>query len=145
MRYEGKDVAFDLPRDWEDKTVVAFSAPGRAGVAPNVVVTRDALADVETLRAYADRQLVELAKRLDGFDLHERRELNLGGHAAIELMFGWQGQTTALEQRLVMVANRARRVLTFTTTTSKADVKKNDPIFDRILLSVRFADADAPR
>jgi hypothetical protein len=145
MRHEGKDVAFDVPRDWEDKTVVAFSAPGRAGVAPNVVVTRDALGEGETLRAYADRQLVELAKRLDGFDLHERRDLNLGGHAAIELAFGWQGQTTALEQRLVMAANRARQVVTLTTTTAKADAKKNDPIFDRILLSVRFADADPPR
>jgi hypothetical protein len=145
MRYEGKDVAFDLPRDWEDKTVVAFSSPARGGVAPNVVVTHDALAEGETLRVYADRQLVELAKRLDAFDLHERRELNLGGHAAIELAFGWQGQTTALEQRLVMVANRARKILSFTTTTARADVKKNDPIFDRILLSVRFADVDAPR
>jgi hypothetical protein len=142
MRYEGQDLAFDLPRDWEDKTVVAFSAPGKVGLAPNVVVTRDALADGETLAAYADRQLVELAKRLDAFDLHQRRDLNLGGHAAIELSFGWQGQVAALEQRLVMAANRARKVITLTTTTAKADAKKNDPIFDRILLSVRFADLD---
>jgi hypothetical protein len=142
MRYDGKDLAFDLPRDWEDKTVVAFAAPTKTGVAPNVVVTRDALGDGETLAAYADRQLVELAKRLDGFDLHHKKDLVLGGHAAIELSFGWQGQSGPLEQRLVMAANRARQVSSFTTTTAKVDVRKNDPIFDRILLSVRFADGD---
>jgi len=145
MRYESKEVAFDVPRDWEDKTVVAFAAPAGEGVAPNVVLTRDVLRDDETLRAYVDRQLVELAKRLDAFDLHARRELHLGGHAALELAFGWQGQMAPLEQRLVMVANKKREVLSFTTTTAKADVAKNDPVFDRLLLSVRFSDVDPPR
>ena len=30
-RYEHPDVSFDVPRDWEDRSVAAFSAPIPAG------------------------------------------------------------------------------------------------------------------
>ena len=45
-RYESRDVHFDIPRHWEDRTMVAFAAPPRPGqtTAPNVVMTRDLLA-----------------------------------------------------------------------------------------------------
>src|SRR4051794_25733970 len=107
-RYEHPDVAFDVPREWEDRSVAAFSAPSKPGqgMAANLVMTRDALAANDTLRTYADRQLVELAKRLDGFDLRERREFVLAGLAAIELQFSWQGQSGAIEQRMLFAANR---------------------------------------
>jgi hypothetical protein len=144
MRFENKEVGFDLPRDWDDRSVVAFAAPEREGaaVAANVVMTRDALGAGETLGAYADRQLVELAQRLDGFELRARREFKLAGHDAIELAFGWQGEAAPLEQRMMLVANRKRVVMSFTATSARSEMQKNDAVFDRIFSSIRFSDAD---
>ena len=88
-RYESHDLSFDVPRDWVDRSVVAYAAPLPPGhaIAPNVVMTRDQLGPGETLRAYADRQLVELARRLDGFNLASRDERTFGASPAVELQF----------------------------------------------------------
>ena len=50
-RYEHPDVSFDVPRDWEDRSVAAFSAPLSPGKksGPNVVLTRDKLEPGENL------------------------------------------------------------------------------------------------
>ena len=139
-RHEEKDVSFDVPRHWDDRSIVAFAAPPQAGqsVAGNLVMTRDTLGERETLGDYADRQLTELTRRLDGFELHRREEVTLGGAPAVALRFASRASSGPLEQRLVVVAAPRRGVLCFTATTGKADAEQNDPLFDRILGSVRF-------
>jgi len=139
-RHEQSDVSFDIPRYWEDKTLVAYASPPRDGqtTAANLVMTRDALDERETLGDYADRQLAELAKRLDGFELVRREETTLGGLTAIVLRFGSKAAAGPLLQRLAVVEGRRRSVYCFTATTPKADAAQNDPLFDRILGTVRF-------
>lgn len=139
-RHEQNDVSFDVPRHWEDKTLVAYASPPRDGqaTAANLVMTRDALDERETLGDYADRQLTELARRLDGFELVRREETTLGGLPAIVLRFGSRAAAGPLLQRLAVVEGRRRSVYCFTATTPRADAEQNDPLFDRILGTVRF-------
>lgn len=139
-RHEQNDVTFDVPRHWEDKTLVAYASPPRDGqaTAANLVMTRDVLDDRETLSDYADRQLAELARRLDGFELVRREETTLGGLAAIVLRFASKAASGPLLQRLAVAEGRRRAVYCFTATTPRADAEQNDPLFDRILGSVRF-------
>ncbi len=139
-RYEQRDISFDVPRHWEDKTLVAFAAPAQPGqtIAPNLVMTRDTLGERDTLASYADRQLAELSKRLDGFELIRRDATTMGGAQAIALRFSAKGSSGALEQRLVIVEGRRRGVYCFTATTAKADAEQNEPLFDRILGTIRF-------
>ena len=120
--------------------MVAFSAPLRPGqaTAPNLVMTRDALGPSETLLGYADRQIAELAKRLQEFELVARRERTLGGQPAQELHFEWLGSAGPLEQRLVIAAGRRRQLYCFTATAAKADAEQLEPLFERILSTVRF-------
>lgn len=144
-RHEERDISFDVPRHWDDKTIVAYAAPARAGqaIAANLVMTRDALRDVETLAQYADRQLAEMAKRMDGFDLIRREDLTLGGAHAVSVRFAARGSNGPLEQRLVVVEGRRRGVFCFTATTAKADADQNNPLFDRILSTIRFPEVSA--
>ena len=139
-RHEQRDITFDVPRHWDDKTIVAYAAPTRAGqeIAANLVMTRDALRDGETLAQYADRQLAEMAKRMDGFELIRRDELTIGGAHAVAVRFASRGSGGPLEQRLVVVEGRRRSVFCFTATTAKADADQNNPLFDRILGTIRF-------
>jgi hypothetical protein len=139
-RHEQNDVTFDVPRHWEDKTLVAYASPPRDGhaTAANLVMTRDVLDDRETLGDYADRQLAELARRLDGFELVRREETTLGGLAAVVIRFGSKAAAGPLLQRLAVAEGRRRSVYCFTATTPRADAEQNDPLFDRILGSVRF-------
>ncbi|MDI3284287.1 DUF1795 domain-containing protein [Polyangium sp. 15x6] len=139
-RYESRDVSFDVPRHWEDRTMVAFAATPRPGqsTAPNVVMTRDVLSPEETLVSYADKQLAELGKRLEGFELKDRKERTLGGQPGIELHFTWRAQSGELEQRLAMALGRRRTVFCFNATAAKVDADQMNPLFDRILSTVRF-------
>lgn len=139
-RFEHTDASFDVPRDWEDRSVVAFAAPVKPGqpAATNLVMTRDQLAPGEDIVRYGDRQLVELAKRLEGFQLQSRQEISIGGHPALELRFDWRGQLGPLEQRLVVVGARKPTVLSFTATMAKGEAARLNPIFDRIFASVKI-------
>jgi hypothetical protein len=139
-RYESRDVTFDVPRHWDDRTLVAFAAPAKPGqaTAPNVVMTRDTLGPEETIQSYADKQLAELSKRLEGFELDERKELTFGGQPGVEFRFTWQGSAGKLEQRLAMAIGRRRTVFCFNATMAKADADQMNPLFDRILSTIRF-------
>src|SRR3954470_17913281 len=92
-QYKNEEIGFEYPREWEDRTVIAFSAPQRpnATTTTNVLVTRDKLGDEEDVKKYADRQLVEMAKRLDAFQLYERKDIRVDGEPAIDLKFSWRG------------------------------------------------------
>ena len=139
-RYEHPDVSFDVPRDWEDRSVAAFSAPLAPGktAGPNVVLTRDKLEPGENLASYADRTLVELAQRLEKFSLQKRSDITVSELPAIELRFTWKGNSGLVDQRLVMCATGKRLVLSITSTAPRAAGVDMDATMTRVLASVRI-------
>ncbi|MFT3764693.1 MAG: DcrB-related protein [Minicystis sp.] len=143
-RHEQRDISFDVPRHWDDKTIVAYAAPPQPGqtIAANLVMTRDTLRDGETLAQYADRQLAEMARRLDAFELGGREDTSLGGAPAVSIRFTSRAAAGPLAQRLVVIEGRRRGVYCFTATTAQADAAQNDPLFDRILRTIRFPAGD---
>jgi hypothetical protein len=151
-RYQDKDILFEAPKDWTDRTIVAFSAPLDATknkeTAPNIVMTREPMRDEDTLRTHADRQLLELGRQLKDFDLLESRETELAGLPAIFLRYTWVSHLGELEQSLTMVERRlpeGRVAATFTTTVGKADAANARPVLNQILQNVRFEPSGPPR
>jgi hypothetical protein len=142
-RYEHSDISFDVPRDWEDKSVGAFSAPPVAGQpsAPNIVCTRDKLQPGENLAGYADRNLVELAQTLEKFSLVKRLDITVSGLPAIELRFTWKGARGLIDQRLVMCATGKRLVLSITSTAPRGAGTDMDAVMSRVLTTVKIPGA----
>jgi hypothetical protein len=118
VRVEGRDLAFDVPGDWNDRSVTAFSAPHREGVpvVPNLVVTRDVVTTPEPVASYADRQLVEMARRLDAFNL-------------------------VVRQSQIFVI-RHNTVLSFVLTALESDFSAYETTFNAILGTVNFKSTD---
>jgi hypothetical protein len=133
-------VSFEVPRDWDDRSVAAFAAPVPAGkkVGPTVVLTRDKLQPGENLAAYADRNLVELAQRLEKFTLQKRLDITVSELPAIELRFAWKGTGGLVDQRLVMCATGKRLVLSITSTAPRAAGFDMETTMNRVLASVRI-------
>ena len=138
-RYEDKALSFDVPRDWQDRSVAAFTAPTRCGAGPfaNMAVTRDRLTPGEDIRCYADRQLVVLARSLDEFELRSRTEVDLSGKPAVELRVRWRGPSGNVEQRLLFVANAERTVFALSGTMDALESARLSPVFDRIFSSIK--------
>jgi hypothetical protein len=144
MRFEQGGIAFEVPRHWEDRSIVAFAAPKAPGQeqSSNLVMTRDQLLDGESLGDYADRQLGELAHRVDDFVLTDRFDKEIDGHQAVELRFASRGKNGPVMQRMVIAATPKREILCFTATAPSADIAQMGPLFDRILASIRLPATD---
>lgn len=140
-RHDDPLVSFDVPRDWDNKTIIAYTAPATPGGATtaNVVMTRDRLRPNEDLLAYADRHVDELAKRLSGFVLLDSHDAEVAGRPAIHVSFQSDAQDGPLRQRLTMVLLVDHVVAAFTFTAPERDLDQLAPLFDRILSSVRFS------
>jgi hypothetical protein len=140
-RHEDPLVSFDIPRDWENKTIIAYAAPPSPGgeIRANLVMTRDRLQAHEDLEDYAERHVDELAKRMRGFALLGSSEAELGGRPAIHVSFSSDTQDGPLVQRLSLVLLPEQQVAAFTLTAPQRDIGQLTPLFDRIMQSVRFA------
>jgi hypothetical protein len=138
--YHGHDVSFYVPDGWQDRTITAFSAPlkPKQTVTPNIVLTRDSVSEKEPSSTYADKQLVELAKRLEQIDLLSRRDVIIGGFKAVELLFTWHSSNGTLKQQQVFVSTGKGAVLNFVTTALASDFDEVEPAFQAVLKSIRF-------
>jgi hypothetical protein len=145
QRYHHADVSFDVPADWQDRSVTVFVAPPEPGqkVEASVVVTREQVDGDESVRRYADHQIVVLAKQLEDFCLLARIETTLGGRPAAVVLYSWQSGQDVLRQRVVFVRG-GQTMLTFTATAAQDQFLAVAPTFHAILESVRFPDADGP-
>ena len=139
-RFQDEQLQFDVPRDWVDRTIVAFAEPARPTAAPtsNVVMTRETLADGVTRAAYVDQHLADLEQRAEQLELLGRESRQVGGRPATILQLRSGSGPARVEQRLVMVQLPGRMVATITMTMPEPDVAQMAPLFDRILTTVRI-------
>jgi hypothetical protein len=150
-QHQDKDVSFETPQNWVDRTIVAYAAPsddkGREA-APNFVMTRERMREGDSLRSHADRQLLELGRLLKDFDLLESKETVLGGQPAVFLRYTWMGHYGRLSQTVTIVERehpeRGRVAASFTTTSKTEDAPKTTAVFADILKSVKFDGSGGP-
>jgi hypothetical protein len=129
----------DIPKSWAVSNILV--APGAPrGFTTNLVMTRGALQPGETLEAYVDRQIAEMAKEMKKFHLRTRESSTLGGQPAITLRCAWHGTQGPVEQEITMVVRGAEAIL-FTATVPKNQADKTLPLFRAVLGGIRFDDA----
>lgn len=143
--HQDDHLSFDIPRDWHDKSVVAYAAPARehrASVA-NVVMTYDSLAEDEDLEGYAGRQIDLLAEQLGGFALRSHVATKVAERAARSVSFVSHGDAGPLEQRLTVIALPDGQIAALTMTAPHDEAAQMAPLFARILSSVKIAEGSA--
>jgi hypothetical protein len=148
-RHQDKDTSFEIPKDWVDKTIVAFAAPTEKArdAAPNFVMAREVIREGDSLRSHADRQLLDLGRHLKDFDLLESKETVCGGQPAVFLRYTWMGHFGRLEQTVTIVERfmeQGRMATSFTTTAPAEDASKTRPVFDELIRTIKFDGAQGP-
>ena len=143
-RFDNRDVAFDSPEGWEDRTVIAFEAPKgpRVPYATNVT-----LMSVESKPispgTFATQQVANLSAGLPKFDLLSQKNASFGGLPAIELLYNWAPPDGAITQRMT-IFERGGKIWSFTCSALRSAFQQNLPMFDRIAASIQFAGAAPP-
>jgi hypothetical protein len=141
MQYEDKDISFAMPDTWEDRRIIAFSAPKPSikAVVPNLVLSREKPNPGESLEEYANRQLVQHARTVTGFKLVKHQRTTLGGVPAVEISFTWEMEAieATLRQRQLIVA-RGAQMLSLMLTAPNVDDPSTEQELDAILATVRL-------
>lgn len=139
-RFQVPDLCFDVPNDWEDKSIVAFSAPAKPGaIVPNVTLTRDKMKPEETLDAYCDRTVVDMVKNLGAFQLIAKDARDLGGQKAVEIIFSWNGTGgKKVYQHMVIASPGGKAVVGLNLTCDHADARKLEAVAERIFASFKL-------
>jgi hypothetical protein len=130
--------SFVPPSGWADQTMVSFvAAAGKKSA--NIAVTRaplDPAGDGATLFTYTQRQLIELSRRLNAFELRESGVRKVDGCQATYLRFAWISHYGELEQSITSV-RAGDVVLAITTTAQRAHAEELRSVFDAALASFR--------
>ncbi len=139
-RHEDQLISFDVPRDWENRSIIAFAAPPQPGKdgAANIVVTRDRLGEEEELIDYAERHLDELEASMEGFFLLSSVQEMVGGKNAYSMTFESAGPEGPLAQRLTMVELAERTVVAVTLTAPDREVDQLAPLFNHMIDSIQW-------
>lgn len=138
-RHHDDLVRFDVPRDWEDRTIVAYRAPRTGdGPTPNVVVTRDRMIGSDDLATYAERHLRSLAGEVEGFQLKNTADVKVDGHDGVLVGFTSRSGDRVLAQRMTLVALPDGQVITITMTAAQDELAQLGPLFERIQSSLRL-------
>lgn len=134
-KYSDDFIQFDLPRDWVDKSVIAYAAPERedGSCAGSVVLTRELFG--ADLRAFIERRLLSISQRSDGFVLREQRQEELAGRPSWVIDY----LTAQAVQRLAVVDLDGQLAAVVTLSTSHADAEGMAPLFERMLASLELS------
>lgn len=137
-RFEDETIKFDVPRDWQDRTIVAYAAPLRPDqeTTANLVMTRQPLRDDDTFESYVDRHLDQVAERMDAFEVLDSEERELGGRPAVSLRVYTRSASGSFEQWLTLIELPERVVASFTMTAPEQDAEQLQPLFDHILSTI---------
>jgi hypothetical protein len=130
-------ISLPLPEGWEDRTVLTIAGPPRDGVAPNVVVTREALCANMGLGGFAGGWLDRLA---DELPVRERRPVEHGhvaGQRAQVRCVEWSVQGTSVVQ-LVALLTAAGFGYAVVCTASAGAFDELEPGFRDVLAGLRL-------
>ena len=139
-RFDNREVSFDVPEGWQDRTVISFEAPRGGGVQPpsNVTLTKQPVASDKTLMGLVTQQIADLSMAFPKFELVRQRDTTVGTAPAIEILFHWAHPQGALTQQVTMFVNEGH-VWSLTATTARGQIERDAAHFERMLRTLKFA------
>jgi hypothetical protein len=137
VRYEHRGASVEVPREWQEESVLFLSAPGERPQ-PNLSVVRVSCPQAETLETLTAKKMAELAQTLEGIEIEETRETSVGGHRAISVKVGWEELEGRMVQRHVLI-RAADSVYHLTGTASAANAERLQAVFDRVVQTLRLS------
>ena len=133
----------DPPQGWHDKTMIVYSAPLEPGssMAPNMVISRDALLEAESFREYCNRQIDIFRANLPSFNRESEGYGRSHERDAFQIQFTWRSAAGLLRQRVFFISTGTQVVVNYAVTAAADDFAAFEPAFERGLASLRI---DAP-
>ena len=135
-----KKVTFNIPDDWEDDTVLVWTAPVEDGeVAPSVVITQSGLPDDQSFEEFITAEQHKLTAETSEYVLHEKSELNDKAYPCIKNKQSWRlgGPRITQIQYTYLIDSSQLHTITCTYLTEKFD--QVEKMFEEISQTFQIA------
>lgn len=143
MKVIANGFAVELPKGWDDRSLITLAAPTSAnGFAPNVVVTRERIPANVSIEAYAQAQRTAMKEEVPALEILDERATTINGAPAFQRLqrFTMEGQQLQQAQTYVLAQGL---VFVITGTAAIADFDNQIPAFRQIIESFRLFDPEA--
>ncbi len=99
-QYNLGKITFDTPDNWQDQGMITFTLPSPdKNVKPNVILTKETLAQEITLADYFERIKEAVAKRgIKDFKIEDERQIEVNSVPAMLMICSWD--VSAMKQML---------------------------------------------
>ena len=99
-KYTLGQITFQTPDNWQDQGMITFTLPSPdKNVKPNVILTKETLAQELTLKDYFERIKEAVAKRgIKDFKIEDEREIQVNDVPAMLMICSWD--VSAMKQML---------------------------------------------
>ena len=94
------NVEFDLPANWQDQGMITLTIPSPdKNVKPNIIVTKETLAQPTSLKEYFEKIKQSILKRgIKDFKITDEREIIIAGVQGMQMVCMWD--VSAMKQML---------------------------------------------
>lgn len=136
--YVMNEASIDLPSGWRDQSINVVSSGSPLDPGMTFTVTRDDVPFGMSFDEYLEDQVGEVSRKLDKFELLNRRGVTLDGANGAEIECRWQSTQGPMHQLIYMVPTPGGRAMVMTVT---APVKLTDgqrAEMQRIIQTMRF-------
>lgn len=123
MQYQSNKFALEIPDDWQDRSIISFSATVAPNeFAPNVVITREIIDAETSIEDYTHRQFDITQAEVQGLHIVDHRQTTLGGRAAVQVVQKISAHGLTLQQlQTFILGDEEIYIITCTATASSFD------------------------
>lgn len=141
MRYQTGNFSLEVPDDWQDRSIISFTASVSPNeFAPNVVITREAIDVRMSVEEYANQQFDLTQAEVQGLKIVERNNTSVGGLPAVQIVQKIAAHGLNLQQLQTFILTDDV-IIIVTCTSTEASFSRNLPGFNKIVESCKLAAA----
>lgn len=132
MQYQSNKFALEIPDDWQDRSIVSFSAAVAPNeFAPNVVVTREIIDAETSIEEYTHQQFDITQSEVQGLKIIDRRQTSIGGRAAVQIIQKISAHGLTLQQLQTFILGE-EEIYIITCTATESSFEQFLPRFQKI-------------
>jgi hypothetical protein len=123
MQYQSNNFALEIPDDWQDRSIISFSATVSPNeFAPNVVITREIIDAETSIEDYTSNQFDITQAEVQGLKIVDQQNMTIGGKPAVQIIQSISAHGLNLQQlQTFILGNEEIYIVTCTATAASFD------------------------
>lgn len=132
MHYQSNTFTVDIPDDWQDRSIISFSATVSPNeFAPNVVITREIIDSETSIEDYTSNQFNITQAEVQGLKIIDQQNTTINGNPAVQVIQSISAHGLNLQQLQTFILGNDE-IYIVTCTAMATSFEQHLPRFQKI-------------